>query len=218
MKIKGAIFDMDGTLVDSLGFWNILWRKVGAEYLGDEGFRPSEEDDKKVRTMLLKDAMELIHKNYNAAKSGEELSEFANDTIIDFYENVVVLKQGVKEFLEYLKNKNVKMCIASATEKSLVELVLNHCGIKEYFPKLISCADIGKGKDSPEVFVAALEYLGTSINDTWVFEDSLVAIKTAADYGLKTVGIYDENNFGQDEIKEISEYYIDKNESLLKLI
>ena len=65
MNIKAAIFDMDGTLIDSLMVWDVLWCRFGEKYLNDKSFSPSEEDDKKVRTLTLKDAMNLIHNNYN---------------------------------------------------------------------------------------------------------------------------------------------------------
>lgn len=218
MKIKGAIFDMDGTLIDSLGVWNILWSKIGQEYLNDKEFKPIEKDDKLVRTMLLKDAIYMICEKYNVSASPEKVIEFTNNVMIDFYKNDVCLKEGVVEFLDYLSEKGVKMCIASATEKSLVELAVEHCGINKYFPKIISCADVGRGKDSPEVFIAALNYLRTSLEETWVFEDSLVAIKTASNSGFNTVGIYDCNNYGQDEISTIATVYIAMDENILKLI
>ena len=100
-NIKGAIFDMDGTLVDSLMLWDVLWEKFGVKFLNHEGFRPFEEDDKIVRTKTLKDAMEHIHSKYNIGNSGEELLATANELMINFYSNDVELKKGVSEFLEY---------------------------------------------------------------------------------------------------------------------
>ncbi len=218
MNIKAAIFDMDGTLVDSLSLWDVLWSTFGEKYLNDKNFTPSVEDDKKVRTITLKDAMNLIHENYNFGESGEELLALANAIMDDFYANDVGLKNGVREFLEYCKNNGIKMCIASATAPELIYIALKHCDIEKYFLKVFSCGTIGKGKDEPDIFLQAVDFLGTELKDTWVFEDSLVAIETAVKIGMPTVGIYDKYNYGQDKIKEIATEYVAEGENLLKLI
>ena len=218
MNIKAAIFDMDGTLVDSLMLWDVLWSSFGTRYLNDKNFSPNVEDDKKVRTLTLKAAMQLIHSNYNIGESEEELLFVANDIMKDFYSNKVELKPGVREFLEHCEANGIKMCIASATAKDLINISLKHCDIEKYFLKVFSCGDIGKGKDKPDVFLQAVEFLNTKIKDTWVFEDSLVAIETATKIGMPTVGIYDKYNYGQDRIKEIATKYISSTETLLKLI
>ncbi len=218
MKMKAAIFDMDGTLVDSLMLWDVLWSTLGEKYLKDPHFRPSAEDDKTVRTLTLADAMELIHTTYKLGESGEELLALANDMMQDFYANSVALKSGVIDFLEYCKNNGVKMCIASATAPALIDVAIQHCGIGKYFSEIFSCGTLGKGKEEPDIFLLAREFLDTEIEETWVFEDSLVAIETATKIGMPTVGIYDRFNFGQDKIKEIATEYIAPGETLVKLI
>ncbi len=186
--------------------------------MNDKSFTPSVEDDKKVRTLTLKDAMKLIHDNYNIGESGEELLAEANRIMNDFYANSVELKDGAREFLEHCKNNGIKMCIASATAPELMDVALKHCDIEKCFLKVFSCGAIGKGKDEPDVFLQAASFLGSEIKDTWVFEDSLTAIETATKIGMPTVGIYDKFNYGQDKIKEIATEYIDSSETLLKLI
>ena len=218
MNVKAAIFDMDGTLVDSLMVWDVLWATMGEKYLNDKSFRPSAEDDKKVRTLILADAMKLIHDHYGLGNSGEELLQLANDFMKDFYANRVTLKRDVRRFLEYCKAAGVKMCIASATAPDLITVALEHCGIESYFSKIFSCAEVGKGKEEPDVFLQVCEFLGAKPEETWVFEDSLVAIKTAVKVGMLTVGIYDAYNFGQAEVKALATEYIADGESLLKLI
>lgn len=218
MNFKGAIFDMDGTLVDSLILWDVLWREFGKMYLNDETFRPSEEDDKAVRTLTLKDAMQLIHKNYSIGESGNQLLSHSNKLMLNFYSEKVEMKNGAKEFLEYCHKNGVIMCIASATSPDLIKLALKHCDIEKYFLKIFSCADVGAGKEKPDVFLKAQQFLGTEIHETCVFEDSLVAIKTANKTGFKTVGIYDRYNFGQEEIKKTADIYIDKGETLIKIV
>lgn len=217
-NIKGAVFDMDGTLVDSLMLWDIIWKKFGVKFLSHEDFRPSEEDDKLVRTMTLEDAMNHIHCVYNIGNSGDELLSTANDIMSTFYSNDVELKKGVAEFLEYCYAKGIKMCIASATEMSLINLAVEHLKIGKYFTKILSCADIGKGKDKPDIYLEAAKVLDASIEAICVFEDSHIAIDTADKIGMKTVGIYDKYNYGQEEIEKIATVYIAKDDTLEKLI
>ena len=217
-NIKAAIFDMDGTLVDSLMIWGVLWERLGQKYLSDKSFHPSAVDDKKVRTLTLREAMQLIHENYNIGKSGEEVLDEANRIMLDFYKNEVKLKAGVGEFLEHLHAHGVKMCLATATAPELVSVALKHCDIEKYFSRIFSCSEIGKGKESPDVFLIAAEFLGEDINNTFVFEDSVVAIQTAVGANIPTVGIYDKFGFGQEIIKEIATEYIAEGETLLKLI
>lgn len=217
MKFKAAIFDMDGTLVDSLMLWDVLWRELGKRYLNDESFSPSPEDDKKVRTLLLSDAMDMICEKYGIGESGDELLSVANEMMMDFYANSVELKKGVREFLDRCFEDGVKMCVASATAPDLIQHAMKHCDLHKYFLKVFSCGDVGKGKDEPDVFLLANDFLGTKREETWVFEDSLVAIETATKIGMPTVGIYDRYNFGQDRIREIANEYVAEGETLLKL-
>lgn len=216
--IRGAIFDMDGTLVNSLIIWNIIWEKLGVKFFGEEGFRPSSEIDAAVRTMTLSDAADFVYEEYSLGESGEEVLEEMNKIIADFYRNDVELKDGVREFLEYCKEKGIKMCIASATDLTLLQIAIDHCDIGKYFDAVLSCAEIGKGKDEPDIYLKAMECLGTDVDETCVFEDSLVAICTATDIGMKTVGIYDENNFGHSEMQTIATEYIRDSETLMKLV
>ena len=216
--IKAAIFDMDGTLIDSLGIWGVLWEKLGSKFLGDKSFLPTKDDDKRVRTTTLRDAMALIHENYSVGQSVDEVLDEANRIISDFYENDVEMKPGAFEFLRYLHEHGVKMCIASASAPDLVSIAMKHCGIDQYFDRVFSCQEVGKGKEFPDVFLVAREYFGESFDNTWVFEDSLVALQTAVNAGFKTVGIYDKFGFGHDVMKQIATRYVDEGETLFELI
>ncbi len=217
-KIKAAIFDMDGTLVDSLMLWDILSAAMAKAYPDKVGTVITEEDNKAIRVLPLREGMQRLHDHYGIAASGEELFDLATATFADFYANQVQLKPGVREFLDHLQARGVKMCIASATNPDLVESAMDHCGIRHYFDTVFSCGVLGKGKDTPDIYWMAMEHLGEDIEHTWVFEDAYVAIRTATGIGMQTVGIYDRYNPYQDEIREMATHYIAPDETLMKLV
>jgi len=216
--IKGAIFDLDGTLVDSLGVWSEFWKEFSERFFEGKPFAPTDEEEKAVRTKTIRASMDYIYSIYKIGSGGEELYDIVMSVLMRFYEEKAELKDGIKELLEYLKSKGIKMCIASATDKEYIKVAVRHCGIEEYFSDILSCADIGKGKDKPDIYLKAAETLGIKPEESCVFEDSHVAIETADKIGMKTVGIFDKYNFGQEEMKKIATAYIDEGESTVKLI
>ncbi len=216
--VKGAIFDMDGTLINSLILWEVFWDAFSKAFLDGRPFAPTKEDDKAVRTMTLRDAMCYIHDRYGVGDSGETLFSLSTEILDRFYRSEVQLKPGVTALLSALQKRGVPMCIASAGERELVETALAHCGIRPYFSAIVSCADVGHGKDAPDVYLAALSVLGTAAAETCVFEDSLVAIRTAHSLGMQTVGVYDACNYGGDEMEKIATAYIGKGEDFEKLL
>ena len=108
------------------------------------------------------------------------------------------------------------MCVATASEIDMVKKILERHGVMHYFEDVISCTKVGAGKDKPDVFLAAAEFLGTPLGQTWVVEDSMLAIETAKKAGFPTVGIYDANGFGQERAKELSDVYV--KETFVELI
>ena len=218
MQITGAIFDMDGTLIDSLMIWDMLWEALGERYFGDKTFRPDEVTEKALRTLPMKEGAKLLHQKCGLGKSGEEIERFCDEFDRQFYINNVRMKDGVIEFLEYLLQKGVRMCIASAGKRDLLEVAVEKFGLDRYVSSIFSCAEIGRGKEYPDVYVMAHEFLGTPKESTWVFEDSVVALETAARAGYPTVGIYDPYNFQPERVAAISTEYIATGETMTRLI
>ena len=217
-KIKYAIFDMDGTLIDSLGYWEYLWREFGKKYLSDPNFKIDREIDKRIRTETLDSGSVLIRDRYVPDVSAKEIFDFAIDILEEHYKVRVFAKAGVTELLEHLKNNGVKMCVASATELKYIKYALERCGLDGFFEFVISCTEVGVGKEKPDVFLEALRRLDGEVSKTCVFEDSYVALETARRSGFMTVGIYDRYNYDQDRLASASDIYVKENMSLADLI
>lgn len=218
MDIKGAIFDCDGTLIASLGFWEVLYEKLGEYYFNDKSFHPASEDDRAMRTQNAAFIGKVFHTRYGVQEDEERIAKRALDICEWYYRELVELKAGVRELLAHLKKTGVKICIASAAETDLIKMVLAKHDILDYFEGIVSCTEIGAGKDKPDVFIAAEKFLGTSRNQTWVFEDSLLAAKTAKSAGYPVVGVYDRLGFGQDALRELSDEFIEEDGSFAQLI
>ena len=217
MNIQGAIFDCDGTLIDSLGFWEIYYQKVKDELNGGKEFIPDPDDDKAMRTQNVYFLSKIMHGKYGFLKSEQEIIDWTLSIFEWYYRDIVELKAGVREFLTYLKENGVKLCIASAAERRFIELILTKHGVMHYFDGIISCTEVGAGTDKPDVFLAAEKFLGTPHGATWIFEDSLLAIETAKKAGFPVVGVYDSCTFGQDRAKALSDEYIDDGGSFTEL-
>jgi HAD superfamily hydrolase (TIGR01509 family) len=204
IDMKGAIFDLDGTLFDSM----IMWASIAEDYLKSQGIKPNDDIRAAVRVMSIQQVCEHFCSEYGLALSQEEITAGINGMVEDFYFNRVRLKDGVMESLMQLKNSGVKMCVATATDRYLVEAGLRRTGISEFFGQVFTCTDAGAGKDEPVIFLQALAFLGTGKNETIVFEDALYAIKTAKAAGFKVAAFYDESaRYQQEEIKKRADWY-----------
>ena len=202
--IKGAIFDLDGTLLDSM----FIWDSVGEEYLKSLGITPQENLAEVFKTFTLEQAAEYYRSNYDVKLSVDEIVEGVNNMVAETYRTKVQLKPGTEEFLKRLHNKGVKMYIATVTDRYIAEDVLKRLNVREYFSGIFTCAEVGYGKDNPEIYRQALKHLETPKDETVVFEDAFHAIKTAKGDGFRVAAVYDPHEERQKEIKEISDYYI----------
>ena len=202
--IKGAIFDFDGTLVDSM----FIWDTFGEDYLKSFGIESKENLAKVFKTFTLEQAAEYYRRHYGIELTVNEIVDGINTMVAEIYRTKVVLKPGISDFLKRLQISGVKMCIATVTDRPVVEDVLKRLNIYEYFSEIFTCTEVGFSKETPEIYRLALKHLGTKKTETVVFEDVLHAIKTAKDDGFIVAAVYDSHEPMQKEMKEISDYYI----------
>ena len=202
--IKGAIFDLDGTLVDSM----FIWDSFGEDYLRTLGKEPRENLTETFTTFTLEQAAEYYRKNYGVTLSVGEIVDGVNEMVSEIYRTKVALKNGVLEFLRDLRSKGVKMCVATVTDRPIVEDVLVSLGIRDFFVEILTCAEVGYNKETPHIYRAALGVLGTKKDETVVFEDALHALITAKKDGFKVAAVYDRHERHQTQMKENGDYYI----------
>ena len=204
--LKGAIFDADGTLIDSMH----VWHELGARYLESVNVTPEENLSAKLYPMSLEMSCRYLKERYHLRESEEEILSGILGIIEGFYRNEVTLKEGVREFLSAMSGKNIPMVIATSGDRELLTSALTRNGIAEYFDGIFTCSELSTTKHEPDIFMACAEFLGLKPESVGVFEDSLFALEAAKRAGFITIGVKDGSNIHQWEtIKSTADYSIE---------
>lgn len=207
VKIKGAVFDFDGTLVDSM--W--IWDDIGAEYLKTKGITPEADLRTITLSMSLEESAEYFCDYYKVGLTPEKICEEINAMLNNYYTEKLELKEGAKELLSELKSKGIKMCIATATNKELVKKCAERNGIWEYFDGIITCPEVNSSKSEPYIFEKAVEMLGVKKNEAVIFEDACHAIRTAKNAEFYVVAVEESaEKANRDTIKSLADVYLEK--------
>lgn len=214
MKFKGIIFDLDGTLIDSMK----VWENVDRDFVAENGGVYTPDISEAVKTMTIQKSAEYFKNRFSLKMSCEEIINRIEEMVSEKYHNSIPLKVGVLDTLKALSQMGIKMCVATATYNSLVNAALKRLGIFDMFEFVMTCADVGVGKDSPDIFYKSAKKMGLEIQETIIVEDSLHCIETAKKAGFFTVGVYDE--FSKDDknkITKLCDVYIDKMNMLIDI-
>lgn len=189
-KIKGIIFDLDGTLLDSMS----VWENVDKIFLEENGITPPDGISDIVKKMTIQASAMYFKTRFSLEHSCEYIINRIEEMVSEQYKYIIPLKFGVWETITSLKQNDYKMCVATATYNSLANSALKRLGLYDSLDFIITCSDVGIGKDKPDIFIEAAKKMGLSPINTAVVEDSLHCIETAADAGFFTIGVYDKIN------------------------
>ena len=213
MRLQSAIFDMDGTLLDSMG----MWRTLASVLARNHGKEVPPDLDRKVASLGLREGTAYCKEVCGLPGTVEELMAEIWGQIEDFYQNHVQPKPGVVKFLSLLKVEGVWMYVATATDRPLAEAALRCAGIDGFFRGLITSQEAGQSKrDGPEVYERAMRRLQSNKKDTVVFEDALHALQTAKAAGFRTAAVYDPSEPDQAEMRRLADYYIETFEEMFE--
>ena len=230
---KFIFFDMDGTLIDSVGVWNQIDQKLienQTNKIVDEIIIQNDRD-----TQLQKSSSEAnpylcycqyLKEKYKFQLSPEEIIKLRYEIAQDFLQNIIDYKPQADLIIKKLKEKNFTLAITTTTKRTNMEIyrtlnknIISKASLDEYFDLIYTREDVAKIKPNPEVYLKAMQAFNAKPEQCIVFEDSLVGIKAAKNAGLKTVAIYDKySNNDIEEIKQQADFFINNYAELFPII
>ncbi len=193
MQFRGAIFDMDGTLLDSMGGWEILRQRIIVKALGHV------DDSIPFATSTTNEVIQILKDRFGVELKKEAVIEEAAAFLGKYYGEAVELKEGAKAYLEKLHKKGIPMIVATATERRYFGNALSRLEIADYFLDVLTCPEVGKGKHDPLIYNLAAEKLGYAPGEICIFEDSPVAARTGKNAGFLVCGVTDNSNLHKRE-------------------
>jgi len=203
--IDAVIFDMDGSLVDSM--W--LWKEIDIEYLGRFGIPLPEGLQSKIEGMSFSETADYFKTHFHIPDSVDKIKEDWNRMAWDKYTNEVPLKPGIPDFLRGCKERGLRLGIATSNSRELVENVAAVHNLKDYFSCIVTGCEVEHGKPSPDIYLEAARQLKVSCSRCLVFEDILPGIHAGKSAGMRVCAVEDAYSLQDRHAKsELADYYI----------
>jgi len=204
--IDAVIFDMDGSLVDSM--W--IWKSIDIEYLGRFGIPLPEGLQSEIQGMSFGETAVYFKEHFPIPDSVEEIKADWNRMAWDKYLYEVPLKEGIPQFLEYCREEGIRLGIATSNSRELAENVAKVHRLRDYFTSIVTGSDVERGKPAPDIYLAAAQELGASPERCLVFEDIVQGILAGRNAGMRVCAVEDLYSAREREKKrELADYYIE---------
>jgi HAD superfamily hydrolase (TIGR01509 family) len=202
---QGVIFDLDGTLVDSM--W--IWEDIDRLFLEERGYEVPADLQKAIEGCSFTETAEYFKNRFNLEDDLDTIKNTWIDMSHEFYHSKIPLKKGIMDLLNFLKRNHIKMGIATSNSRTLAESVLKSNGVLEYFEVLVTSCDVNKGKPEPDVFLKAAELMALNPKDCLVFEDTHAGVLAGKAAGMDVIAIYDAlSEEYMEEIKTDADHYL----------
>lgn len=211
-NIEGAVFDLDGTLLDSL--W--VWEKVDEKFLGDRGFQVPDDYVDEISPLGAERAAVYTIERFGLNEDKDDIVREWIEMAKKEYATEVVCKPYAKEFLEELHKLNIKMAVATSSDRELFMKTLEREGILKYFQKIVTVDEVERGKGYPDIYEEAARRIKVNPHKCLVFEDILAGVTGASLGEFNVVAVFDEKSkHNWEKIKSISKYSINDYKELL---
>ena len=204
--IEAVIFDLDGTLIDSM--W--MWKQIDIDYLARHGHALPENLQDCIEGMSFSETAVYFKERFALSDPLDVIKDDWNRMAYDIYVNEVPLKPGVLAFLQYLKQKGIRTGIATSNSKELLQAVLESLGIAEYFDELHTSCEVKRGKPAPDIYLLVADRLEAEPEKCLVFEDIMQGILAGKAAGMKVCAVQDAYSLKQEaEKRETADWFID---------
>ncbi|NMX02698.1 HAD family hydrolase [Mobiluncus mulieris] len=196
--ISGAIFDCDGTILDTMP----LWRHAASKYLSGLGIEVDRALGAKFFEMTLPESARVIREEFDLDSTAEEIITGIYGVVSREYHEKVGLKPGVGKFITALTQRGIPLTVVSSGTESLIRPALARLGLETSFMAILASSETGIHKRQPDMFLTAARLMGAKPEDIWVFEDALYAVRIVKTAGFHPVAIRDEASLSEREALE----------------
>lgn len=204
-NIKAAIFDLDGTLVDSM--W--VWQQIDIDYLSERGHAVPKNLNDEITHLSFTQTAEYFKNKFSIPDSIEDIMNTWNNMAYNQYRNNVLLKEGAFEYLNKLKSLGIKIGLATSNSMELLEVTLKNNNVFDLFDAITVTDEVKKSKSNPDIYLLAASRLGVDPKDCMVFEDIIAAVTGAKLAGMRVTAVYDKHSEHQaDTLKQQCDNYI----------
>ena len=212
LQFKAVIFDLDGTLVDSM--W--MWEKIDIEYLGRFQIPLPEKLQKSIEGMSFSETAIYFKERFNLKDDLDTIKADWNAMACDKYRHEVPFKEGAEAFLGFCKEHGIKLGVATSNSRELVECAAEALHLHSYMDCIMTACEVQKGKPAPDIYLAVADKLGVTPSDCLVFEDILPGIMAGKNAGMTTCAVADDysENVRAEKIA-LADYFIEDYSELL---
>ncbi len=202
---RAVLFDMDGTLVDSMG----IWGDIDVEFLGERGIEVPLDLQKGIEGMSFSETAQYFKTTFDLSETEEELKTIWNQMAYDKYQTVVPLKPGAAEFIRWCKSQGLSTAVCTSNSRELIDMIVENKGIAQWIDYVVTACEVNAGKPAPDIYLRAAKELGVQPVECVVFEDIPAGLLAGKRAGMTTCAVEDAySEYCMEEKRQLADFVI----------